>query len=129
VYEKECSNCHRFGELGKDFGPDLTTIANRFTRKDLVEAVLWPSRVISDQYTGYIVETKSGEIFLGMIQSEDDQKIVMLIADEDRPVVIPKADVKSRRVSEVSTMPIELLDGYSMADISNLFAFVQQAPQ
>ena len=129
IYDKECSKCHRFGSLGKDFGPDLTTIANRFTRKDLVEAVLWPSKVISDQYEGYIVETNGGEIFLGMIQSEDNEKIVMLIADEDRPVVIPQSEVKSKRVSEVSTMPTELLDGYSMRDITNLFAFVQQAPE
>jgi hypothetical protein len=64
-----------------------------------------------------------------MVQSEDNEKIVMLIADEERPVVIPKSDVKSKRVSEVSTMPTQLLDGYSMGDISNLFAFVQKAPQ
>jgi putative heme-binding domain-containing protein len=129
VYEKECSKCHRFGGMGKDFGPELTTIANRFTRKDLIEAVLYPSEVISDQYEGYIVETKGGELFLGMIQSEDDEKIVMLIADEERPVVIAKSDVTSKRVSEVSTMPTQLLDGYSMRDISNLFAFLQKAPQ
>jgi putative heme-binding domain-containing protein len=128
VFEKECSKCHRFGGLGKDFGPDLTTIANRFTRKDLIEAVLWPSKVISDQYEGYIVETKGGDLFLGMVQSEDDEKIVMLIADEERPVVIPRSDVKDKRVSNVSTMPTQLLDGYSMGDISNLFAFVQKAP-
>jgi putative heme-binding domain-containing protein len=129
VFEKACAKCHRFGALGKDFGPDLTTIANRFTRKDLVEAVLWPSKAISDQYQGHVVETKGGDILLGMVQSEDDQKIVMRIADEERPVVIPKSDVKSKRVSEVSTMPTQLLDGYSMEDISNLFAFIQKAPK
>jgi hypothetical protein len=53
----------------------------------------------------------------------------MLIADEDRPVVIPKSDVKSKRVSDVSTMPTQLLDGYSMEDIADLFAFVQKVPQ
>jgi putative heme-binding domain-containing protein len=129
VYEKECSKCHRFGGMGKDFGPELTTIANRFTRKDLIEAVLYPSEVISDQYEGYIVETKGGELFLGMIQSEDDEKIVMLIADEERPVVIAKSDVANKRVSEVSTMPTQLLDGHSMGGIANLFAFLQKAPQ
>jgi putative heme-binding domain-containing protein len=129
VFEKECAKCHRFGGLGKDFGPDLTTVANRFARKDIVEAVLWPSKVISDQYQGYIVETKGGDVFLGMIQSEDAQKIVMLTADQDRPVVIAKSDVKSKRVSDVSTMPTQLLDGYSMGDIANLLAFVQKAPK
>jgi putative heme-binding domain-containing protein len=115
--------------MGKDFGPELTTIANRFTRKDLIEAVLYPSKVISDQYDGYIVETKGGDVFLGMIQSEDDEKIVMLIADEERPVAIAKSDVANKRVSEVSTMPTQLLDGHSMGGIADLFAFLQKAPQ
>ena len=48
VFEQECAKCHRFGGMGKDFGPDLTTVANRFTRKDLVEAVLYPSKTISE---------------------------------------------------------------------------------
>src|SRR5688572_18866042 len=49
LYEKQCASCHRFGALGKDVGPDLTTIASRFKRKDVLEAVLWPSKVISDR--------------------------------------------------------------------------------
>src|SRR5690606_8503504 len=25
VFEEQCSKCHRFGDIGKDYGPDLTT--------------------------------------------------------------------------------------------------------
>jgi putative heme-binding domain-containing protein len=112
--------------MGKDYGPDLTTIANRFKRKDIVEAVLFPSKTISDQYEAYVVETKQNDLFLGMIQSEDSEKIVMLLPDEERPLVIPKTHVKDKRISKVSTMPEQLLDGYDMQAIASLFAFVEK---
>ena len=47
---KACAQCHRFGAIGTDFGPDLTTLASRFKKRDVVEAILWPSRAVSDQY-------------------------------------------------------------------------------
>ncbi|MEZ5365785.1 MAG: c-type cytochrome [Bryobacterales bacterium] len=53
IFEDQCAKCHRFGDIGKDYGPDLTTINNRFKRRDMVEAVLWPSKTISDQYDAY----------------------------------------------------------------------------
>ena len=48
IFEKICATCHRFGEaIGKDVGPDLTTIASRFKKRDVLESILWPSKVIS----------------------------------------------------------------------------------
>lgn len=29
TFETECARCHRFGDMGEDYGPDLTTLANR----------------------------------------------------------------------------------------------------
>ena len=45
-----CIVCHRFGGEGGATGPDLTQAAGRFGPKDLAEAILQPSKVISDQY-------------------------------------------------------------------------------
>src|SRR5262249_34584079 len=49
-FESACASCHRFGSIGTDIGPDLTTIGSRFQKKDILEAILWPSKDISDQY-------------------------------------------------------------------------------
>ncbi len=125
VYEAECSKCHRFGDLGKDYGPDLTTIANRFNRRDMVEAVLWPSKTISDQYQSYIIHTTNNELHNGLILSEDSEKILFMLPDQDRPLEIRKSDIRSRRVSDISTMPEDLLDGYSMGQIADLFALLE----
>jgi putative heme-binding domain-containing protein len=126
IFKEICEKCHRFGDKGKDYGPDLTTINNRFKRRDLVEAVLWPSKVISDQYEAYIVETKNNESYLGMIASEDDEKLVLNLPEEDRPLVLRKSDIKEKRVSQVSTMPDGLLDPYSTREIAALFKYMQE---
>jgi putative heme-binding domain-containing protein len=128
IYEAECASCHRFGDIGKDFGPDLTAIQSRFQRKDLLEAVLWPSRTISDQYQGWIVETTDGDIINGLLVAEDNRRIVLRTAEVERPVEMLKSKVKSKRLSTVSLMPDKLLDGYGINDISNLFAFLTAKP-
>jgi putative heme-binding domain-containing protein len=126
VFEKECASCHRFGSLGKDFGPDLTTVARRFQKKDILESVLWPSRTISDQYGSLIVETKEGDVVNALLVREDAQKLVLKTAEVERPIEIPKAMVRDRRPSQISIMPEGLLDSYSMDQISDLFAFLLQ---
>ena len=129
IYEKECSRCHRVGDLGEDYGPDLSTLANRFQRRDTLEAILWPSRTISDQYQSWIVETTSNDIVDGLILSEDDERITMMLPEQERPVAIPKAQIRERRISSVSAMPEGLLDQYDLNRIADLLAFLEQVPR
>ena len=70
LFEERCGVCHRFGGLGKDVGPDLSTITSRFKKKDVLESILWPSRVISDQYQAEMFELNDGKIVSGLIVRE-----------------------------------------------------------
>jgi putative heme-binding domain-containing protein len=125
LFESECASCHRFGSVGKDFGPDLTTLSSRFKRKDILEAILWPSKTISDQYESSIIQTRDGDLINGLVFREDASTLYVKTGESDRPVAVAKANVKSRRPSKISIMPEGLLDGYSMPDISNLLAYLQ----
>lgn len=126
IYEKECASCHRFGALGNDFGPDLTTLRARFQKKDILESILWPSRTISDQYESTIVETKTGDIINGLLVKQEGGKLLLKTAEVERPVAVPVSEVKSRRKSKTSIMPEGLLDGYGLDQIANLTAFLQK---
>ena len=129
AFEKQCAACHRFGATGKDVGPDLTTIASRFKRKDVLEAILWPSKVISDQYQAEMFELKDNKIVTGVIVRETAAAVQVRTAEApDKPVVIPKAQIANRAASTVSLMPEGLLDGMSQDDIANLLAFVMAPP-
>ncbi|MEX2027859.1 MAG: c-type cytochrome, partial [Pirellulaceae bacterium] len=50
-----CFACHRFGNEGGANGPDLTGIAGRFSTRDLLETIVEPSKVISDQYAAIVI--------------------------------------------------------------------------
>jgi putative heme-binding domain-containing protein len=130
IFEKVCAACHRFGEsIGKDVGPDLTTIASRFTKQDVLESILWPSKVISDQYKSEMLELKDGKIVSGVIVRENAANVFVRTPDSpERPVAVPKADIANRAESTVSLMPPGLLDGYSQTDIAHLLSFVLAPP-
>lgn len=125
AFDKQCASCHRFGELGKEVGPDLTTIASRFKKKDLLESILWPSKTISDQYQSEMFELKDGSVVTGVLVRENAIAVFVRTADSpERPVQVPKNRIATRAASTVSLMPEGLLEGYTQADIANLLAFL-----
>lgn len=129
IYEKQCAACHRFGGIGKDVGPDLTTITSRFKKKDILEAILWPSKVISDQYQAEMFELNDGSVVTGMIVRESAAAVLVRTGDNpDKPVAVPKGKIATRATSTVSLMPEGLLEGFSHEQIADLLAFMQAPP-
>jgi putative heme-binding domain-containing protein len=129
VYEKACSACHRFGAIGNDLGPDLSTLNSRFQKKDIVESILWPSKVISDQYEVTMVQTKDGKAFAGFVVREEGGKLAMRTADTvGRQFDVDSANIKSKEKSPVSMMPEGLVDEFSLGQIHGLIKFLQSDP-
>jgi putative heme-binding domain-containing protein len=129
LFDTQCATCHRFGSLGKEIGPDLTTITSRFQKKDLLEAILWPSKVISDQYKSELFQLTSGKVISGVVARETAASVLVRTAESpERPVSIPKAQIAERGESKVSMMPENLLEGLSQADVANLLAFLMSPP-
>src|SRR5690606_36165189 len=54
-----CASCHRYGDVGETIGPDLTSLSRRFLVKEILDSILYPSQVISDQYRAHVVVTDS----------------------------------------------------------------------
>ena len=58
----KCFSCHRFNNEGGGLGPDLSGLAGRFSVRDMLESIVVPSKVISDQYESVTVVTNDGRI-------------------------------------------------------------------
>ncbi len=127
-YEKACAQCHRFGSIGTDFGPDLTTLASRFKKRDVVEAILWPSRAVSDQYQSVEVTTTDKQTLFGLVAREDAGKVALQMTPAERPVEIDKAKIATRKPSPVSLMPEGLVDDLSQTQLADLLAFLLAPP-
>jgi putative heme-binding domain-containing protein len=129
AYEKLCAACHRFGGIGTDVGPDLTTITSRFKKRDILEAILWPSKVISDQYQAEMFELSDGKVVSGLIVRETATAVLVRTADApEKPVPVVKAQIANRAPSTVSLMPEGLIEGLSPTAIADLLAFMMAPP-
>jgi putative membrane-bound dehydrogenase-like protein len=122
----KCVKCHRFQSEGEGVGPDLTSIRRRFQRKEIVESIVYPSQVISDQYRMVQVETKEGQVYVGMPIPgvSKNNKLVLLLSDTTR-LEIPKSRIEEQTVSKISVMPTGLLDPLSLEEIGDLLAFLE----
>ena len=66
-----CIACHHFGEEGAGVGPDLTNLAKRGDYKSILESILKPNLVVSDQFEQHELKMKNGSVVLGRVVSEE----------------------------------------------------------
>ena len=121
-----CIKCHKYGTEGEGIGPDLTTLSKRFKRGEVLESILSPSKVISDQYRSSTIFTADGRSFTGLA-AEQGGMITVLLQDGSKST-IKAGDVESRYASLVSVMPEKLLDALTLEEIADLFAYTESAP-
>ncbi|MEM7235633.1 MAG: HEAT repeat domain-containing protein, partial [Planctomycetota bacterium] len=69
VFAKNCSSCHKAGQVGHDVGPALASAIGRPDESLLVE-ILDPNRTITEGYRTYTVVTSEGRVFTGILASE-----------------------------------------------------------
>jgi len=118
-----CIKCHRVAGEGSDVGPDLTTVGAQFGRKELAESILFPSRTIREGYQRVEVETKSEEMFEGLVKAETNDELTLRDANGNNRR-ISKADIKDRRNSQLSLMPDGLEAGMTLQDFADLVAYL-----
>jgi putative heme-binding domain-containing protein len=129
IFDKLCAQCHKFGAIGKDVGPDLTTMTSRLKKKDIVESILWPSKTISDQFEMALIQTKTGDVISGMVQRENAQAVFMVTAQApDKPIRVLKAQIAARKKSSISMMPEGLVDDLGAGPVGSLVAFLLGRP-
>lgn len=127
VYEAaQCVQCHKFGADGGSVGSDLTAVSSRFARKDILESILEPSKVISEQYANTMILTTGGKILDGRILEENGQRIILQPNPlQPEKIEVKKSDIDKRAISKVSPMPAKLVDNFSRAEILDLLAYLE----
>jgi putative heme-binding domain-containing protein len=121
-----CIVCHRFYGDGGATGPDMTQSAGRFSFKDMVESIVLPSKVVSDQYKASVVFTNGGKTYTGKIVSDTKAGITILVDPEDstKVVEIKRADIDEVKPSAVSMMPEKLLGPLNEDEVADLLAYL-----
>jgi putative heme-binding domain-containing protein len=126
----QCIKCHRMGDVGGGAGPDLTAVSSRFSRRDILESILEPSKVISEQYQNVTITTLAGKTVTGRVVDDTPGKIVLQPDPlSGERIEIAVKDIDSRSASKVSPMPANLVDVLTAEEILDLIAYLEASGQ
>jgi putative heme-binding domain-containing protein len=117
-----CAHCHSGSQA---LGPDLAGVANRFSRADLMTAIIQPSKDVPARYQMTVVETKDGKTYQGIVIYDAVDSLI-LHTGASTTVRMDGASVVRRSVSAQSLMPAGLLDAMSDREIVDLYAYLRR---
>ncbi|MEW6306350.1 MAG: c-type cytochrome [Verrucomicrobiota bacterium] len=122
----QCMACHRVRFDGGTVGPDLTALGGRFSRRDILEAIMAPSKVVMEQYQSTTIVKKDGDDITGRVIEEDDRRLVLITnpLTGERAEVL-KQEVRSRTPATLSPMPEGLVNVLSKEEILDLLAYLE----
>jgi len=124
VYEKAtCSKCHRKDGFGEQWGPDLSSLGWRLQKKQQLEATLFPSHRLNEEYPTFTVITNAGRVFNGMMLAAGGGDI-WIVAPDGKVTLLPRSDIDEAIASNRSSMPDGLLEPLSYEEIRDLFVYL-----
>jgi len=116
-----CAACHSGAQA---LGPDLHGVANRFSRADLLTAILQPSKDIALRYRTTQVATANGKIHQGLVIYESVDSLI-LQTGPSAAVRLDGTQLASKRLTDISLMPAGLLDMLKDEEIADLYAYLK----
>ena len=124
----QCADCHQFNGQGQTVGPDLTSLAQRFSLRESIESTIDPSKVVPDRYASQTIMTVDGRQYSGMAFENPDGSFQVVQSDGKR-ISINADNVEAVKASSKSAMPEGLLDGLTITEINNMFAYLLESQQ
>jgi putative heme-binding domain-containing protein len=122
VFKKAtCAACH---DGGRALGPSLLGVAKRFSRDDLLTAILQPSKDVPARYRPVRITTTDEKTYLGMLVYEA-QDGVILQTNADTSVRIAGGSIVTKRGVDISLMPAGLLDKLTDTEVADLLAYLK----
>lgn len=121
-----CVGCHKLNNLGNNLGPDLTKLPAEYSRTDVLEHILNPSKKIDKKYQSNVIVLTSGKVLTGLVVEEIDDtlKIVDNPLTPDKVTTVSTSEIEDRALSDVSIMPKGVLNKLTREEILDLLAYV-----
>ena len=126
----QCVFCHKMSNdttlPAGIFGPELVQVSARFNRRDLLDHILNPSKIIDEKFLFVTITRNDGTQVTGSIEGEDDEHVTLKPNPlSPETVEVGKTLIKKREVSTISPMPIGLVNGLRAEQLLDLLAFIE----
>jgi len=118
-----CADCHRFGTVGSSNGPDLTSLASRYSRRETLEAIMLPHKVVPSHYRATMLILDDGTTLTGMLTDNGDGTVTVVTPDGTSKR-LPGKEIVERKLTDRSAMPEDSFKGMTHQQISDLFAYM-----
>jgi putative heme-binding domain-containing protein len=123
IMSRICFSCHKVSGEGVEYGPELTYVASRLNKEELIESILDPNAKVDVKYVTTNLETKDGEAYTGFVLSETNDSLVIRIAGGENQT-LKKSDIAKRETLKQSSMPEGLAGGMSATEFLDLVAYL-----
>jgi putative membrane-bound dehydrogenase-like protein len=121
IFEERCARCHIGSGEAAAFGPDLRAAKTR-GREALLRSILMPNFEIAPGYATQVIETGAGENLMAL-KSTENPSAVTLRQPGAAEFVLPRSNIRSIQVENLSMMPEGLEDGLSPTEVADLLEY------
>ena len=118
----QCIRCHAYDDMGGVAGPRLNGIANKISRRELLESMIDPSKRLAPGFGIVTLELDNGKTLSGILSGETDTKLTLKIGNQPDTVLV-KTNVVNR-INAPSSMPDmkELMTRREIRDVVSFLA-------
>ena len=124
VFKKTCATCHRLENEGTEVGPDLLSALRNKTPEGLVIDILDPSREVDPRYINYVVTTKNGQLFTGLVAAETASSVTLRRAEKAEDTIL-RTQIEEIQATAKSLMPDNLETQLNKQDLADVIAYLQ----
>ena len=122
LFVSACATCHKVGDLGVEFGPNLQGIGAHPAAELLVH-IVDPNRMVDDEHRTWNFKTKDGAQYSALIGSENATAVKLRLPG-GASVELRQADIASRARVETSLMP-EGFEALGAEGLRNIIAYLR----
>lgn len=113
-----CYLCHRIGDQGVEYGPNLTSFAKMQGTEVVIGAIVNPSGDIAHGYEGTTVTLKDGKVVQGMVVSDGDPVVIVSMGGVTQLIPADRVERKQRMNRSLMLGAEQLgLDAQGVADL------------
>ena len=127
VYERtpglNCATCHRINGVGGEVGPDLSKVAAKSTRAQLLESLLEPSKTVDPKFVAFLAELENGDRLSGLVINRDAAEVVIRDAQAKEHRFAPGA-IARLAPQPKSLMPEGVLRDLTEQQAADLLAYL-----
>jgi putative heme-binding domain-containing protein len=123
VFKNRCSICHKIGDIGVQFAPDISDSREK-KPEQLLTDILQPNRAVDSNYYSYTATTVDGRVHTGVLAAETSTSVT-LKQQEGKTETLRRDEIEDLHNKGISFMPEGLEKDIPMQDMADLISFIK----